>query len=490
MRPISRRPRRATPSRSSSPARTCRAGRSRANQTVKVPLTPGPATIARARATNCDAQPLRGARGRHGRARQRPAGHADRQAARLPLGRRSESSRQIPFQVDEVFTRYLDNAASGFALYSGEDQHTTYAYDREGFRYTRRATRTTRARRSPVDGRRQDHARPGQGPRRQRRARVHGLRRRRPRRRPARRCRRASTACARSRVADPTTRRRRRRYVYVMRAARPTGRSPAFDAANGYVHYQRDANADTFEYSQSSYGDYGNAAKGSYCDARRQRRRNADGTPEIGQRRPRDYATITTAALPLPLRRPLADDAGRRSRHDGGTTLRPRPRRPLEGARVRAGPGLEDAVLRLRGGGHQLGRLVARCSASGRPGARDPRDLGRRLGHQRHPPRDLLPRRDAPEDLAARARRSRRSTASTRSGTSTPAVSTRSTTPHNPRAACRSTAATTRSFGNFDDPCNPRYDDNDTGRLDAGLPAALPAAQRLRPDDALARRRD
>src|SRR3954454_14625875 len=43
---------------------------------------------------------------------------------------------QIPFQVDQVFTRYLDNDASGFAVYSGQDQHTTYAYDREGWRYT------------------------------------------------------------------------------------------------------------------------------------------------------------------------------------------------------------------------------------------------------------------------------------------------------------------------------------------------------------------
>src|SRR6266540_741629 len=42
---------------------------------------------------------------------------------------------QIPFQVDEMFTRYLDNSASGFSVYSGEDQHTTYAFDREGFRY-------------------------------------------------------------------------------------------------------------------------------------------------------------------------------------------------------------------------------------------------------------------------------------------------------------------------------------------------------------------
>jgi len=62
-----------------------------------------------------------------------PSGTA---TARL-LGYRWEAGawRQIPFQVDEVFTRYLNNAASGFSVYSGEDQHTTYAYDREGFRW-------------------------------------------------------------------------------------------------------------------------------------------------------------------------------------------------------------------------------------------------------------------------------------------------------------------------------------------------------------------
>ena len=42
---------------------------------------------------------------------------------------------QVPFQVDEMFTRYLSNEASGFSIYSGQDQHTTYAFDREGFRY-------------------------------------------------------------------------------------------------------------------------------------------------------------------------------------------------------------------------------------------------------------------------------------------------------------------------------------------------------------------
>src|SRR6202035_1401563 len=41
---------------------------------------------------------------------------------------------QIPFQVDKVFTRYLENDASGFAIYSGADQMTTYQWQQEGFR--------------------------------------------------------------------------------------------------------------------------------------------------------------------------------------------------------------------------------------------------------------------------------------------------------------------------------------------------------------------
>src|SRR5207248_9973118 len=41
---------------------------------------------------------------------------------------------QIPFQVDEMFTRYLENDASGFAIYSGADQQTTYQWQNEGFR--------------------------------------------------------------------------------------------------------------------------------------------------------------------------------------------------------------------------------------------------------------------------------------------------------------------------------------------------------------------
>src|SRR5205807_19596 len=71
------------------------------------------------------------------------------------------------------------------------------------------------------------------------------------------------------------------------------------------VRYRRDANADLFVYSQSSYSNYGNAGKGPVC--------NPDGTPAIGkgfkrdatghivldpttfvQRRPLDNATLTT----------------------------------------------------------------------------------------------------------------------------------------------------------------------------------------------------
>jgi len=43
---------------------------------------------------------------------------------------------QFPLQVDEKFTRFISNNASDFAFYSGVDQETNYAFDREGFRYT------------------------------------------------------------------------------------------------------------------------------------------------------------------------------------------------------------------------------------------------------------------------------------------------------------------------------------------------------------------
>ncbi|MEA2273248.1 MAG: hypothetical protein QOI98_1956 [Solirubrobacteraceae bacterium] len=198
---------------------------------------------------------------------------------------------QIPFQVDEVFTRYLNNDASGFGIYSGTDQHTTYAYDREGFRYTAdkgvnssdpcTAQPASKEATDPVKGLDSNDelafmasdagtAAPAGA------AVPKGI---------------AGVKVVTLR--DPTNPAAPTSYVYVMRAA-ADGPKPAFNAKNGYVTYQRHADANSFAYSQSSYGDYGAAAKGYYCDADGHVVRNGDGTPKIGQRRPRDTATITT----------------------------------------------------------------------------------------------------------------------------------------------------------------------------------------------------
>jgi hypothetical protein len=177
----------------------------------------------------------------------------------------------VPFQVDEVFTRYLDNSASGYAVYSGEDQHTTYAFDREGFRYPKGTCVATP---DPPHGHRS----------------VKGLDTDdEPAFMAADTGAQAPTGAAmpkgisknqRLTVLDPST--RKHSCLYVM-----LGRTPSFTAKNGYVHYQRDANADRLALSQSSYDSYGNAAVGPYCDA----------TGKVigkGRRRPLDNATMTT----------------------------------------------------------------------------------------------------------------------------------------------------------------------------------------------------
>jgi hypothetical protein len=200
---------------------------------------------------------------------------------------------QIPFQVDEVFTRYLNNDASGFGVYSGTDKHTTYAYDREGFRYWRNGTgddicKATRAAddkeaTDPVKGLDSNDelafmasdagaqapsgaAIPGG---------IAGLK--------------VVT------IADPTNPAAPQKYVYIMRAddtaAAP---KPAFDASNGYVNYDRDDNFDTLVYSKSSYGDYGPAKQGPYCTPDGKLVKNAAGQPAIGPRRELDTVTIST----------------------------------------------------------------------------------------------------------------------------------------------------------------------------------------------------
>ena len=200
-----------------------------------------------------------------------------------------KSWRQIPFQVDEVFTRYLNNSASGFAIYSGEDQHTTYAYDREGFRWFEnepgdpcQAKPASPVAKDPVPGLDDndelafmyndagDQAPAGtQLPK--------GI---------------ASSYAIL--VSDPTNRESQPKYVYVMQAA-PGGPKPAYDAKNGYVQYKRDAISDTFERSVSSYSSYGNARRGPYCDEEGNVVLDEKtGKPKLDRRRPRDYATIKT----------------------------------------------------------------------------------------------------------------------------------------------------------------------------------------------------
>jgi hypothetical protein len=179
---------------------------------------------------------------------------------------------EVPFQVDEVFTRYLDNSNSGFAVYSGEDAHTSYAFDREGFRWTKGtcvASPDSPVATDPVPGLDTDDelafmaadtaAKAPSG---------------------------AAlpphvTASQQVAVLDPLT--QKTTYLYVM-----LGRRPSFTATNGYVHYRRDADANRFEKSESSYDNYGNAAVGPVCDSRGK---------VIGQerRRPKDTATITTS---------------------------------------------------------------------------------------------------------------------------------------------------------------------------------------------------
>jgi hypothetical protein len=189
---------------------------------------------------------------------------------------------QIPFQVDQVFTRYLDNDASGFAIYSGQDQHTTYAFDREGWRYTASDPKNPCVAVPPDGVKTTADPVPGldnndevafmasdAGPRAPSGAPAPaGI---------------DTNGIKEIAVGDG--------YVYVTK-----GVKPAFNASNGYVHYKRDnPRADWFEKSQSSYSDYGNAAKGEYCDA------NGNvvidpktGKPDIQRRRPRDYATVST----------------------------------------------------------------------------------------------------------------------------------------------------------------------------------------------------
>ena len=166
---------------------------------------------------------------------------------------------QIPFQVDEVYSRYLNNSASGFSLYSGEDQHTTYAWDREGFRYRAEdpsnpchALPDSEVAPDPVAGLDDNDEMAFM-------ASDAGVRAPRTAALPY------GTWSAREIVIqDPQNPSAPERYAYVMRAWDKDGAKPAYDRSNGHVRYERAADADTYYYSQSSYDNYGNAPKGHF----------------------------------------------------------------------------------------------------------------------------------------------------------------------------------------------------------------------------------
>jgi hypothetical protein len=233
---------------------------------------------------------------------------------------KSRKFQQIPFQVDEEFTRYLDNSASGFAIYSGEDQHTTYAFDREGFRLRKEdpanpchALPDSPTATDPVKGLDDNDELAFM-------ARDAGTQA------PAGATLPKGIEGVREvRVDDPTNPGAAPKYAYVMKAA-ADGPKPDFNASNGYVKYVRDADSDMFAYSQSGYDSYGNAPKGHFMwngecvgatpdevkdDPKRCTQQNGDPVEKPGQtnqygdpdafvkcpqrHRPVDAATIQTA---------------------------------------------------------------------------------------------------------------------------------------------------------------------------------------------------
>jgi hypothetical protein len=233
---------------------------------------------------------------------------------------------QFPLQVDEKFTRFLSNNASDFAVYSGVDQETNYAFDREGFRYSSDQSQTqtggdaclaTPAKGSPALNSKGYSAQSDP---------IKGLD---DNDEVAFMWRDAGADQAPSgatlpdgvassyqiAVADPSNP-AVTRFAYVglassdLNPGTPAKKNPKADKAknhapetiqqwndaHSYVHYTRDPNADVYQYSQSSYGGYGAAPKGPYCTL------NADGTHTpstthgtYAQRRPGDGAWVTTA---------------------------------------------------------------------------------------------------------------------------------------------------------------------------------------------------
>jgi hypothetical protein len=234
---------------------------------------------------------------------------------------------QIPLQVDELAVRYLSNNASGFSFYSQTDQHPTYVFDEERFRWTaedptdpcravpRDGVGTTP---DPVPGLDTDDevvfmasdagpaAPAGTAP-------PPGV-----------------AALKRLSLTDPL-RASGTRFVYVGRATDgDDAATPAYTAASGYVRYQPDPDSDTFLESESSYESYGNTYKGAWFDPTTGR----CVTDDPKQHRPADTAWVRTPRYAF--------------RYEGRwlmTELRVAPRwaqQPLDAATWEYGPDLVD----------------------------------------------------------------------------------------------------------------------------------------------------
>jgi hypothetical protein len=200
---------------------------------------------------------------------------------------------QIPFEVDTRWEHYLTNNASGFSFYSGADKMLTYTFDFQPFVETSNPPLPRGC--DPGPG----AATPGcipPGPDQLKQA-AFACQAKAPAGVPdptpdpnrslintdelafmARDA--AGQAPARAalpsgivfgyqvRLVDPAA--ATTRYVYIMQSA-PGPRGgwavpSGYTAANSpYVHYAADSDAGVMAYSQSSYGDYGNAPRGPVC---------------------------------------------------------------------------------------------------------------------------------------------------------------------------------------------------------------------------------
>lgn len=207
---------------------------------------------------------------------------------------------EVPVQVDQRFPYFLANAHSDFSFYSGTDEELTYQWDEESWKKTSGQCDATydpaadpsqlkgdptqdpvatfddddelsfmasdAGEQAPTDARAPDGAIVDPG----------------------------NNMSARQEIAltDPLT--GQRSYVYLFL----TSQGPSFNAANGYVSYQRDANADQWidrnsfsssdpEILGASNGGYGPNLHGTVCDP--------DGTVRTSNDRfPRDGMTVST----------------------------------------------------------------------------------------------------------------------------------------------------------------------------------------------------